>query len=114
MAKILDPDTLVPKRPSASVQDYLASKYASLKVCSEADEPNARPEGNEPSVGSEGGKPRSDVSSRKSGDPLPPPRPPASEKKREANRRNAQRSTGPKTPGGQSRRFRQLPPPWAL
>ena len=32
MAKILDPDTLTPKRPSSNVQDYLARKYASLQV----------------------------------------------------------------------------------
>ena len=93
MAKIFDPDTLAPKRPSSSVPDYLASKYASLNVCPEGDEPNVCPEGDEP---------KSDVSSRKSGDPLPPPRPPISEKKREANRRNAQRSTGPKTPEGKA------------
>src|SRR5690606_5914286 len=79
--------------PSSSVQDYLAGKYASLNVCPEGDEPNASPEGDEP---------KSDISSRKSADPLPPPRPPTSQKKREANRRNAQRSTGPKTPEGKA------------
>ncbi len=93
MAKILDPDTLIPKRPSSSVQDYLAGKYASLNVCPKGDESNVCPES---------GNPKSDPSTRKSDDPPPPVSPPISEKKREANRRNAQRSTGPKTPEGKA------------
>ncbi|MCZ2156418.1 MAG: hypothetical protein LC114_21360 [Bryobacterales bacterium] len=102
MTKILDPDTLAPKRPSASVQDYLARKYASLKVCSECDEPDPHPEGNEPGMSLEDRNTTHAVASREPGDSLPPPRPPVSEKKREANRRNAQRSTGPKTPAGKA------------
>lgn len=102
MAKILDPDTPAPKRPSASVEDYLARKYASLKVCSEADEPDAHPEGNEPGITPEDGETTRGTSFRGVGDSLPPSRPPVSEKKREANRRNAQHSTGPRTPEGKA------------
>ena len=81
MPKVLDPDTLTPKRPSSNVQDYLARKYASLHIHPESDPaPNGIPPQN----------------------PQNPPSPPTSEKQREANRRNAQHSTGPKTPDGKA------------
>ena len=81
MPKVLDPDPLTPKRPSSNVQDYLARKYASLHIHPDSDPaPNGIPPQN----------------------PQNPPSPPTSEKQREANRRNAQHSTGPKTPEGKA------------
>ena len=81
MPKVLDPDPLTPKRPSSNVQDYLARKYASLQIHPDSDPaPNGIPPQN----------------------PQTPSSPPTSEKQRAANRRNAQHSTGPKTPDGKA------------
>ncbi|MCC6264509.1 MAG: hypothetical protein IT169_13105, partial [Bryobacterales bacterium] len=81
MPKVLDPDSLAPKRPASDVQDYLARKYASLRLHPESD---PAPNGIPPHP------------------PENPPSPPTSEKQRAANRRNAQHSTGPKTPEGKA------------
>ncbi|MCC6262873.1 MAG: hypothetical protein IT169_04780, partial [Bryobacterales bacterium] len=81
MPKVLNPDTLAPKRPASDVQDYLARKYASLHI---------HPESN-PALNGIPPHP-----------PENPPSPPTSEKQRAANRRNARHSTGPKTPEGKA------------